>query len=57
MLNFVNNIEGGRWLINTGSNQMTFFEDDGTTVVAIFDLFDEGGNVTTDNVFERRRVT
>lgn len=46
----------GRWRIDTATNQMIFYRDDNSTVVATFDLFDETGVPTFDGVFERRLV-
>lgn len=53
---FIKHIEGGRWRI-TG-NQMVFYEDDNTTEVARFDLYDKDGELTSDmaKAYERRRV-
>lgn len=53
-VDFIRHIEGGRWRI-TG-NQMIFFKEDNTTVVATFDLFDQFGSPTEDEVMERQRV-
>lgn len=54
MINFINDIQGGRWKIV--SNQMIFYKDDNTTEVARFDLFDDGGNPTMSSPFERYRI-
>lgn len=53
-LEFVRHIEGGRWRII--GNQMIFYEDDNTTEVARFNLFDQSGSPSMVNVFERQRV-
>ena len=53
-LNFLRDIEGGRWRI-TG-NQMLFYAADNVTLVATFNLFDSDGNPSMENVAERRRV-
>lgn len=50
----IRDIEDGRWKI-TG-NQMIFYKADNTTVVATFDLFDQFGTPTENEVMERRRV-
>jgi hypothetical protein len=47
-------ISFGRWKIV--GNQMQFFKEDNVTLVATFDLFDDLGNPTMDQVFERRKV-
>jgi len=54
MINFINDIQGGRWKIV--SNQMIFYKDDNTTEVARFNLFDDGGNPTMSSPFERYRI-
>lgn len=56
ILNFLKNIEGGRWRIDTDTNQMIFYKDDNTTVVATYDLFDSDGTPSSINVFERRKT-
>lgn len=53
-VDFIRQIEGGRWRI-TG-NQMIFFREDNTTVVATFNLYDQFGSPTEDEVMERQRV-
>ncbi len=53
-VDFIRDIEAGRWRI-TG-NQMVFYKSDNTTVVATFDLFDQFGSPTDNEVMERRRV-
>lgn len=53
-LNFIQDIEGGRWRIT--SNQMIFYAEDNTTEVARFNLYDKDGNPANDDVYERRRV-
>ena len=53
---FIKNMEGGRWKIDTGANQMIFYQDDNTTEVARFDLFDSAGSPTSSSPYERTRV-
>lgn len=53
-LEFIQNIEGGRWHII--GNQMIFYEADNVTEIARFNLLDAGGNPTMINVMERVRV-
>jgi hypothetical protein len=53
-MNFLQDIEGGRWRIV--SNQMIFYAEDNATEVARFNLYDEGGNPADSDVYERRRV-
>jgi len=44
----------GRWLMK--DNQMIFYKEDNTTEVARFNLFDDAGKPSLENVFDRRRV-
>ncbi|MHA2020925.1 MAG: hypothetical protein ACW96N_04370 [Candidatus Thorarchaeota archaeon] len=53
---FIKDIEGGRWKINTSTNQMIFFKNDNSTEIARFNLFDSGSNPTSECVFERVRT-
>jgi hypothetical protein len=53
-LDFINNIDGGKWDIN--NNQMIFYMADGATEVARFNLFDASGSPTMSDVFSRVRV-
>jgi len=46
--------EFGRWKIQ--NNQMIMYGPDGITPVATFDLLDEQGNPTSQNVYERKPV-
>jgi hypothetical protein len=49
-------IHTGRWLVDENTNQMTFFQDDNTTEIAKYDLFDRDGNSSITELFERRLV-
>lgn len=53
-LDFIKNIEGGKWHI-TG-NQMIFTKSDNVTEICRFNLFDSLGNPAETNVFRRDRV-
>ena len=55
---FMADIEGGRWKIDTGANQMIFYKADNTSEVARFNLLDESGSPTSDptRIAERLRV-
>lgn len=53
-VDFIKGIEGGRWKIE--NNQMIFYDEDNSTELARFDLFDKDGNPSEENVYERRRV-
>jgi hypothetical protein len=50
-LEIVRKIETGRWKV--ANNQMTFYDDDGVTPLLTFNLFDQVGSPTMENVFER----
>lgn len=52
-IDFIKEIEGGRWRINTSTNQMIFYKSDNTTIVATYNLFDGDGNASYTSVFER----
>lgn len=54
MLEFIANIEGGRWQIV--ANQMLFYAEDNITEVARFNLYDSGGSPAMTDVYERTRV-
>jgi len=56
MINFIQDIEGGRWKIDISTKQMVFYKEDNITVVAVYDLFNSSSVADTNNVFERRRV-
>lgn len=49
----IRTIEDGRWEIDTVTNQMIFYETDGTTPLLTFNLFDALGVATSTNIFER----
>ena len=49
----IRKIETNRWLLDEVANEMTFFDDDGTTPLVVFDTTDESGSPSTDSVFER----
>ena len=53
-LTLLKNIEGGKWQII--SNQLIIYEDDNTTEVMRFNLFDKDGNASMEDVFKRERV-
>jgi hypothetical protein len=55
-VSFIENIEGGRWIIDETVNQMIFYESDNVTEVARFNLFDITGSATSTCVYERVRV-
>lgn len=53
-LQFLRDIEGGKWEIV--GEQMIFYKANNTTEVARFDLFNEAGIPSAQNVFKRERV-
>lgn len=55
-LQFLVDIEGGRWKLDTTNNKMIFYKSDNSTIVAQFNLTDSQGNATTARVFERTRI-
>ncbi len=54
-IEFIRDIEGGRWTINGTTNKMTFYKSDNTTVVAEFDLQDSADAPSVSEVFTRLR--
>ena len=54
-IEFIRDIEGGRWKIDTSTNEMVFYKKDNATVIATFGLSGSSGDPTTSNVFERNR--
>ena len=52
---FIKNIEGGKWSIDGSSKQMIFFQEDNTTEVARFGLTGSDGTASVSNVFTRNR--
>ena len=49
-------IHTGRWKIEESAKQMVFYQDDNSTEIARFDLFDRNGTKSIDELFERRLV-
>jgi len=46
-------IHTGRWKVDSSTKQMIFYQDDNTTVIARYDLFDSSGNPSVTEVFDR----
>ncbi len=55
-LQFLIDMESGRWKLDATTKRMMFYKSDNMTLVAQFDLLDINGNPTIDLVTERRRV-
>ena len=53
---FARYIHTGRWKIEEADKQMVFYQDDNSTEIARFDLFDRNGVKSIDELFERRLV-
>ena len=49
-------IHTGRWLVDEDTNQMVFFQDDNSTEIARYALFDRNGNSSIEELFERRLI-
>ena len=49
-------IHTGRWLVDENTNQMVFFQDDNSTEIARYALFDRNGVSSIDELFERRLI-
>jgi len=55
-IDFIKNIEGGKWKLNKTTKIMTFYADDNQTVVAKFGMSGSDGSPSVENVFERNRL-
>jgi hypothetical protein len=53
---FLKDVAGGRWKVNTSTNQLELYKSDNTTPVATFDLKDKDGNAAATDITERTRV-
>ena len=49
-------IHTGRWVVDASEKQMIFYQDDNTTEIAKYDLYDRNGNSSITELFERRLV-
>ena len=49
-------IAGGKWTMDSSTNQMIFYAADNTTEVARFDLTDSDGSGSVSSVFTRTRT-
>ena len=49
-------IHTGRWLVDENTNEMVFFQDDNSTEIARYALFDRNGTSSIEELFERRLV-
>ena len=49
-------IHTGRWQVDETTNQMVFYQDDNTTEIARYALFDRDGNSSIQELFERRLI-
>lgn len=55
-VDFIKEVEGGRWKIDKNNNQMVFYKSDNVTELTRFNLFNEYGIADFENIFDRRRV-
>ena len=55
-IEFLKDMEGGRWKIDETAKTMTFYKEDNTTVIATFNLKDINGNASFESIFERTRA-
>jgi hypothetical protein len=53
-INMLYDMQFGRWHIV--NNQMLFYGPDNSTLLAVFNLFDDNGNPTMDAVFQRVKI-
>ena len=54
-LNFIKGISGGRWKLDQTTKQMVFYDDDNTTIVARFSMYNSSKNSSVDSVHQRVR--
>lgn len=53
---FIKEIEGGRWKIDTSTNQMIFYDEAGTVEIAKFQLYDADHIPSYSDTIERVRI-
>ena len=46
-------IHTGRWTVDSDEKQMIFYQDDNSTIIARYNLFDKSGNPSVSEVFDR----
>lgn len=49
-------IHTGRWVVDATSKEMIFYQDDNSTEIARYGLFDRSGAASIDELFERKLV-
>lgn len=52
----IKKVETGRWKIDTTTNTMIFYDENGTDPLLTFDLKDDGGLPSSEDIFERDPV-
>ena len=55
-IDFIKQIEGGKWTIDTSTKQMIFYSPDNTTEIARFNLYDENGQPNYETIYTRERA-
>jgi len=55
-VDFTRDMTAGRWKLDEDLNQMIFYKDDNSTVVARFGMSGSDGSPTVSEVHERRRL-
>ena len=55
IIEFIYDVSGGRWKLDTATNQMILYKKDNNSEIARFNLFGADGSGTVASVFERRR--
>jgi len=53
---FSYDISGGRWILDSNTNQMIFYTADNVTEIARFNMKDQDNNPSVESVFSRTRV-
>ena len=54
-INFVKNINGGRWKMDNNTKEMIFYKEDNVTVLARFSMYDQNKSSAVSEVFQRLR--
>lgn len=49
-------IHTGRWRVDPDTKEMIFFQDDNSTEIARYGLFDRNGNSSIEELFERKLI-
>lgn len=54
-INFIKGISGGRWKLDQNTNQMVFYDDDNSTAIARFSMYNSSKSASVSSVHQRIR--